>query len=344
MLGERGDSPLCDDAKPMDPMARRRLARLAGWAVSAGLLAVALLALRDRWDAVGGADRFPDPLPSAGAGVLFLIANAVLALTWRSVVRASGSDIAVRPALWVWAASQLARYSLSAAQIGGRAALGRRYGLTLTTGGATALVEIGWQTSISALLVLATLPWWLGAGGELTWLAWAGLLPASVLVAGLLAPARLLGLVTAVLGWGPLGRLTRGRLGDLGGRVTLSRAGAARLTLLYALNTGLRLGGFLLLFAAVGGDVVRDGMLAVGAASLGQLVGRLAVFSPGGLGPREGATALVVYRAIGGGPAAVLVAATRVIELVAELAFLAVAWVLRPRRHAMQGADPVAAP
>lgn len=343
MLGERSDSPaLCDDARPMDPMARRRLARLGGWVVSAGLLAVALLALRTRWDAVGGADRFPDPLPAAAAGLLFLLANGVLALTWRAVVRAAGGHIALRPAVWVWAASQLARYSLSAAQVGGRAALGRRYGLTLTTGGATALVEIGWQTSISALLVLVTLPWWLGAADELSWLAWAGLLPAVVLLAGLLAPARLLALLAAVLRWGPMARLTRGRLGDVEDRVTLSRADAGRLTLLYALNTALRLAGFLLLFASLGGSVARHGMLAIGAASLGQLIGRLAVFSPGGLGPREGATALVVFRAIGGGPAAVLVAATRVIELLAELAFVALAWALLPRRGRLPRPEEVA--
>lgn len=315
----------------MGNSSRHRLARLLGWLAGLALLAAAALALRDQWHGVGEAGGLPGAAPSAAAAGLFLIANAVLAITWRAVVRAAGGgELPLRAAVWVWAASQLARYSVGAAQVGGRAVLGRRYGLTLTAGGATALVEIGWQTAITALLVLATLPWWLGVADSLTWLAWAGVLPAVVLVVGLCAPARLLDALAATLRWGPLARLTRGRLGAAVDGVSLRRRDAVRLTGLYKLNTALRLAGVLVLFVAVGGDVGRHWPLVIGAASLGQLVGRLAVFAPGGLGPREGATALALAPAIGGGPALVLVAATRLLELVAELLFLAVAAVLRP--------------
>lgn len=302
------------------------------------LLGLAVLALRDQWHGVGEAGGLPAAGPSAAAAVCFLIANGVLAGTWRSVIRVAGGDIGWRPAIWVWAASQLARYSLGAAQVAGRAVLGRRYGLTLTAGGATALVEIGWQTSITAVLVLATLPWWLAPPTELTWLAWAGVLPAAVLLAGLLAPARLLAVLAAALRWGPLARQSRGKLGDKAAGLTLTRLDALRLTGLYAVNTALRLAGVLILYGAVGGLVARDWAVVVGAASLGQLVGRLAVFAPGGLGPREGATALALAPALGGGPALVLVAATRLLELVAELVFLAGAWLCRPRPARREGA------
>ncbi|MDP8970702.1 MAG: hypothetical protein M3N52_09475, partial [Actinomycetota bacterium] len=133
-------------------------------------------------------------------------------------------------------------------------------------------------------------------------------------------------------------RLTGGRLVGAVAKVRMGRGDAARLTLWYAANTGLRLVAFLLLFAAVGGSPTADGLRAVGAWALGQLVGRLAVFAPGGLGPREGATALTVFPAIGGGPALVLVAATRLAEIVAEGLFVAAARAARPRRPA--GAPP----
>jgi hypothetical protein len=315
-------------------MSRHRLARLLGRLAGIALLAVAVVALRDQWHGVGEAGGLPGAGPSAVAAGLFQIANAVLAVTWRAVVRIGGGGaLPLRAAVWVWAASQLARYSVGAAQVGGRAVLGRRYGLTLTAGGTTALVEIAWQTAITAVLVLATLPWWLGVAGSLTWLAWAGVLPAAVLLVGLTAPARLLGVLAATLRWGPLARLTRGRLRAAVGELSLRRRDAAALTGAYMLNTALRLTGVVVLFAAVGGDAGRDWPLVVGAASLGQLVGRLAVFAPGGLGPREGATALALAPAIGGGPALILVAATRLLELVAELVFLAIGAALRPARE-----------
>lgn len=303
----------------------RRVPRWAGWALSAVLLAAVGLALRGRWDAVGEAGGLPDLVPSAIAVVAYVMANLVLALAWRDVVRVAGEAIGVRDAVWVWAASQLARYTVGAAQIGGRAVVGRRYGLTLTTGAVTALVEVGWQSSLTAALALGTFPWWLPAAEDLMWLAWTGALPVVVLVIGLVHPRALLRGLVLVLGSRPARRVTGGRLDGVADRVRLDRPAAARITARYAINSALRLAGFLVIFAAVGGDLERDGLRAVGAYAVGQLVGRLAVFAPGGLGPREGATALVIAPALGGGPALVLVAATRLLEVVAELAFLGLA-------------------
>lgn len=303
----------------------RRVPRWAGWALSAVLLAAVALALRGRWEAVGEAGGLPGLGPSTLAVLAYVVANLVLALAWRDVVRAAGAVIGVRDALWVWAASQLARYTVGAAQIGGRAVLGRRYGLTLTTGAVTALVEVGWQSSLTAALALGTFPWWLPGAEDLTWLAWSGALPAGILLVGLVRPRALLRWLAALLGWGPVRRMTGGRLDAVADRVALGRLDALRITGRYALNSGLRLVGFLLIFAAVGGDLGRDGLRAVGAYAVGQLVGRLAVFAPGGLGPREGATALVIAPALGGGPALVLVAATRLLEVVGELVFLGLA-------------------
>ena len=280
--------------------------------------------------AVGQAGGLPSVAAFTAAVLINVGANAVVVQAWRAVLSASGVALGFRAAAWVWSVSQLARYALGAAQVGGRAVAGRRYGLSPTAGAATALVEIGWQTSITATLVLATSPWWLPAVADLRWLAILGVPPAAVLVAGLLWPRRLLAWLGWLAGTRPVAWLTRGRLGGAVERVSVDRAAAARLTALYALNSALRLSAFAVLFAAVGGDLGAEAMRVVGAYAVGQLVGRLAVFVPGGIGPREGATALVLAPAIGGGPALVLVTAVRLAEIVGEAIFAAGARAGRP--------------
>lgn len=317
------------DAGPAAPRPRGQFARTAGWLASAAILVATVLLLRDRTGAVGQAGGLPGPLPAAGAVVCYVAANVLLADTWRRVVTLAGGTIRWGAAVWVWAVSQLARYTVGAAQIGGRAVAGRRYGLTATVGAVTTLVEVGWQTAITATLVLATLPWWLPGAGDLTWLGIAGVVPAVVLALGLAAPLRLLRGVASVLAALPFARARTARLARAAERVDLSRRAAADLTLRFAANTALRLFAFGLLFVAVGGDPAADGLLAVGGYAVGQLAGRLAVFAPGGVGPREGATALVLASAVGGGPALVLVAATRLLEIVGELAFFGLARALR---------------
>lgn len=324
--------PAMASPAPPDPRPRHRWSRLLGWAASLVILAVTVALLRHRFEAVGEAGGLPGLGPSAVAVGLYVVANGVLADTWRRMVALTGPRPPWRAAAWVWSASQLARYTLSAAQVAGRAVLARRYGVTGTAGAVSVVVEVGWQTSINAATVLATLPWWLPGAGDLTWLAWAGVLPVLVLVAGLLAPQRLVRLLTAVLRRGPLGRLLGSRLDRAADGAFLDRAAAAELTARFALNSGLRLVAFVVLFGAVAGRGLATGevLLAIGASAVGQFVGRLAVFAPGGIGPREGATALVVAPALGGGAALVLVASVRALEVVAELAFLLIARVARP--------------
>lgn len=290
------------------------------------------LALRGRMDAVGDAGGLPGAAPAAAAVALNIVANGVLVQAWRAVLAAAGVPLAARAAAWVWSVSQLARYAMGAAQVGGRAVAGRPYGVTATAGAVTTLVEIAWQAAITATLVLATAPWWLAEAEGLGWLAWLGVAPAVLLGVGLVRPDVLLRLVAGVLAWGPLARLTGDRLGGAVDRVHVDRGVAARLTLLYTLNSALRLAAFLCLFAAVGGGLRDDGLRAVGAYALGQLVGRLAVIVPGGIGPRESATLLAVAPAVGGGPGLVLVAAVRLAEIVGEAVFAAGARAARPAR------------
>ena len=273
------------------------------WAASAAILAACVLALRGRVaavDASGG-------LPGLGAFALAVsanaAANAVLVSAWRGLLAAAGAPLDGRVAARVWSSSQLARYAIGGAQFAGRAVAGRRHGVRASRGTMTALVEVGWSAAVTGAVALATAPWWLPPASSA--LAWAGALPVAALAVLLVRP-------------------------DLARLDGLDRGAAARITALYTLNATLRLAAFLALFAAVGGSVTAEGLRAAGALALGQLAGWAAVFAPGGLGPREGATALAVAPAVGGGPALVLVASTRLAELLAEALFAAAARLRRP--------------
>lgn len=309
----------------------RRARRLVGLAVGLASLAAAALVLRERWGEVGGIRGLPGPLPLAVAVAANAVANAVLVQSWRRVLAAAGTDLGWRPAAWVWAASQLTRYTVGAAQVGGRAVVGRAYGVTPALGAVSALVEVAWQTSLTATLALATLPWWLGEARSLAWLAVVAALPAGVLVAGMIAPGAVLSAAQRAVRRLPFAGV-RDRLAGGAERVRLDRRDAGAITGLLALNSALRLIAFLVLVAAVAGQV--GGVLrAVGAYALGQVVGRAAVFVPGGLGPREGASALVLGPATGAGAALLAVGLVRLVEIVAELGFLAAARSTRPRPH-----------
>jgi len=260
-------------------------------------------------------------LPFAAAVGINAVANGVVVTAWRQVLAAMGTPVPSRAAAWVWSVSQLARYALGAAQVAGRALAGRGYGLPAWAGAATTVVEIGWSGAVTATIALATAPWWLAGAGNLGWLAWAGAAPAAVLAVGLFRPDVPVGLIGQGLE----------RLGRAGAdRLSLSRASAARITGLYAVNSALRVSAFLVLFTASGGSLAGDGLRAAGALAVGQLVGWLTVFAPGGLGPREGATALVVAPAVGGTTALLLVAATRLAELLGEALFALIARLRRP--------------
>lgn len=298
--------------------------------VLAALLAVAAVALRDRVRAVGGALPGPGALSLAvGAN---LAGNLLLVDAWRKLVAATGAALGLGEAARVWTLSQLARYALGAAQVPGRALAGRRHGVGATAGAVTTLAEVAWSLSLTAVVVLATAPAWLPGAGGLRWLTVTAVLPAGVVTALLVAPGQVLAALGRLAGTGLLARLTRGRLAQGIGQLHLDRRQAAALTVRYALVVATRVAAVLVLFGALGGSVPREGARAAGGWALGQVVGQLAVFAPGGLGPREGATALVVGPALGAGGALALVALLRLTEIVAELACLALAQALPGRR------------
>lgn len=326
-------SAASDPSRALDAPQRRRSRRLralVGWLVLAAAAAVAVPVVAARWEAVAGAGGLPGVGPAAAAVSAYLAGNVVLVRNWRAVVGLGGGRLAWRTALWVWSASQLARYTFSLAHVGGRAALGRVHGLTVTTGALSTVVELGWMLAVSSALALATVPWWLPVGGdELAWLGVLAVLPPLAVVAVIAAPGWLLAGAERVAGSRVGAALVRGRLDGLAGRVALRRRDAGAITAWYALNTALRHTAFVALFLGIGAPV-GEVPAAVGALAIGQLAGTLAI-TPAGLGAREGVTAAVLTPVVGGGPALLLVASQRLLEIVAELALLAVARLGRGR-------------
>lgn len=284
---------------------------MVGAVVLVVVFAGAVVALRGRVAGVGGAGGLPGPWTSLLAVGASAAGNLLLIDAWRGLVAAVGPRLGYGAAARVWTASQLARYTIGAAQVPGRALAGRAHGVGALLGTLTALVEIAWGASLTAVLVLATAPTWLPADGSLDWVAVAAIVPAAAVVAGLVAPRWL------------LTRLARLLRRDATG-LRVDRRLAVGITARYAAVIVLRVLVAVALYRSVGGDV-DDWPAVAGAWALGQLAGQFAVFAPGGLGVREGVTALVLAPAIGTGAALLLVALIRLAELVAELTTFAAA-------------------
>lgn len=263
---------------------------------------------------------FP-PVPLAlGVVAMHVVGNGVLIVAWRDVVALAGPHLRFVTAARSWSVSQIARFTTPAAQVGARMALARRHGVPLATGAVSTLVEITWMFAFDPMLALLTLPAWAADVPELRWLSLVSLAPAFVIVATVVAPDRTLALVRRMLLL-PGVRRVGARVADKAGDLHVPRRSSLRLLALYAVNTGIRLGAFLLVVAGLtGGTGV--GARAIGAYALGQIVGRLAVFAPGGVGPREGVTALVLTAGIGAAPALAAVTVTRILEFAAEVLVL----------------------
>lgn len=300
------------------PATARPGLRLAGVAVVAVLLVVAVLALRAQFDAVGGLGGLPGPGIVAVALVANVVGNLLLADAWRAILAATGLRLPLGVAGRVWTVSQFARYSVGAAQVPGRAVAGRRHGIGAAAGALTALVEIAWGTSLTAVVALATAPAWLPGSGDLGWVAATAVVPAAVVVVGLVAPQQLLTGLGRLAATRPLRRLGGGRLAGGLGRVTIDRRTAAAVSGRFALVVLTRVVAVVALATAVGADPVADGPRLAGAWALGQVLGQLAVVVPGGLGVREGITLAVAAPALGVAGAALLAALVRLAEIGAE--------------------------
>ncbi|MGI9016283.1 MAG: lysylphosphatidylglycerol synthase domain-containing protein [Euzebya sp.] len=307
------------------------------WAAYLAVLVVVALVLRDRFGTVGqSAFALPTWWSMAAAVGLFVVANEILVRAWLALVAMGGAHLDRPRGRWVWSSSQLTRYAMGMAQVASRAVVARRHGLRASAGAITTLLEVVWYSCVNGLVAVATIPWWLPDTG-LGWAAGFAALPGLVIVLALVSPRTFLQ-KTKWAGRLPLLR----RVGSLASAddIGVTRRDTAVLTLAYVGNFTIRLAGFLALYVGVGGPT--DQVLrVVGAFALGHLIGAVAVFAPGGLGPREGVTAVVLAPVIGAGPVLALVAVTRLLELVAELAYAAVARLRWPGELATPDEDGV---
>jgi len=303
--------------------------RVGSWALFGALVAVAATVLYERRAAVGEAGGLPGLAPSLLAVAVYFTANALLAWNWSAIVAVAGPRLPFRTALWVWSVSQISRYTVTLAQVGSRAVVGRRYGVPATAGVLSTVLELTWMLMVTSTIVIVTVPWWLPLAGDARWVMAAAALPAAGIVAAVAHPEAMLRAVDALARRPLVDRVTGGRFAGIATRVGVDRPTMWRFVARYGTNTLLRHTAFLTLFAAVGGDLRTHALTAVGTYALGSLAGTLAVFAPGGLGVREGIIAVALAPVIGGAQALLLSAAVRLLELVAELSLLGVARLAR---------------
>lgn len=300
------------------------LRRLLVWSLALGPLVLVVLAIRSRWDDVGGVSGLPGFWPVAAAVALNVAGNLVLAFAWRrQVVLAGGSAPGRWPTLAVWSSSQLSRMLFPGAPVGARAVLAHEHGVRRAVGAWTTLLEIVWTLSISPFVVLATLPAWAGYAQGWRVFSVAAVIPAGMLLWVVARPVRALGWVARTLRRLPvLRRMVPDDVETVA--VDLGPRDAGELFARYLANYVIRMLAFLVLLLGMADLTAGLLVTAIGASALGRFVGTIAIFAPGGIGPREGVTALVLAPLLGSG-VLVLVAAARLAELVAEAIVLVTA-------------------
>lgn len=290
------------------------------WRVVQGTLAVLVLVLVIRklaqeWGAVKLAldDARPNWLALAASGLIVLATYAILIETWRVLLRGWQHDIPFIDAARIWTISNLGKYlpgkvwSITALVI-----MTREYGVSAAEG-ATASVLVTLVNTIVGFVVAII------AGASLL------RLPAYAAVAIALIAAALIASPSALP-----------RLGAMAGRVLrrdiVLRPLAHRVLLIAALLTAVAwcmygVAFWLFTMGVLGSapGALRD-YVAVFAGSY--LLGFIAIFSPAGVGVREGAMGIALQRAgFAVGPAYLLVVASRLwltaLEILPPLIFLA---------------------
>ena len=294
---------------------RRTLLRVVQ--VVLALIVIALVARKiiAEWSAVTLAldEARPDWLALAGSGVMVLATYAVLIETWRVLLRGWQHEIPFLDAARIWTISNLGKYLPGKVwSITALAVMSREYGVTATEG-ATASVLVTLVNTIVGFAVATV------AGASLLRLPPVLVIAVAVMAVAVLAsPSALprLGLLA--------GKLFKREivLRPLAHRVLLL---AGVLTCVAWLMYGV---AFWLFTRGVLGSApgALRNYVAVFAGSY--LIGFVAIFSPAGVGPREGAMALALERAgFTAGPAYLLVVASRLwltaLEVIPPLIFLA---------------------
>jgi len=258
-----------------------------------------------------------DPVALLAAAGITLATYALLISAWRAVLAGWRERLPYLAATRIWVLSNLARYVPGRVwQMAGMAAMAQKAGVSPWAAAGSAVVV--------QLLAIAT-------GALVTGLAapTAGR-PLLIAGAGLAAAA-----AATTLAWAPAAHAASRVLGRLVGRdVRIEPVAPLHLLLSAAATTIAWIAyGFTLYFLVQGilGAPLLSVGKAIGAFTASYLVGLLLVFSPGGLGPREGTIFVLLSGPLGSGPALLVTIASRLLMTGTEL--LAAALVL-PLRSA----------
>lgn len=294
---------------------RRLLWRVVQIALAAIVLALVLRKLAAEWGAVKLAldQARPNWLALAASGLIVLATYAILIETWRVLLRGWRHDIPFLDAARIWTISNLGKYlpgkvwSITALVV-----MTREYGVSPTEG-ATASVLVTLVNTIVGFVVAIV------AGASLL------RFPPYAVVVIAVGAAAVLASPSALPRLGALaGRVLRRDivLRPLQHRVLLI---AAALTALAWLMYGVAFWLFTIGVLGSAPGALRD-YVAVFAGSY--LLGFVAIFSPAGVGVREGAMGIALRRAgFAVGPAYLLVVASRLwltaLEVLPPLIFLA---------------------
>jgi len=299
----------------MTPPPRRVLWRVLQIALAAIVIVLVVLKLAAEWGAVKLAldQARPNWLALAASGVIVLATYAILIETWRVLLRGWQHDIPFIDAARIWTISNLGKYlpgkvwSITALVV-----MTREYGVSAAES-ATASVLVTLVNTIVGFAVAII------AGASLLRLpAWSVYLIAAIAM-GVLASPSALPMLGALLG-----RVLKREivLRPLAHRVLMI---AAALTAIAWVMYGVAFWLFTLGVLGCAPGALRD-YIAVFAGSY--LLGFVAIFSPAGVGVREGTMGIALERAgFAIGPAYLLVVTSRLwltaLEVIPPLIFLA---------------------
>ena len=311
-----------------EPQGRRPLLRTLLAAVLVGATLVFLgLAVRRNWAQIAAYDWDVQPLELVGSVLLLVAAMAWGVFVWHRVIaRFEAPGLPLRSLLWIWFLSNLARYIPGKIwQFVGAVQLGRRAGVPASVLLTSLAIHTGLTLVSAALVSLLALP---GVVHEL------GAAGAAFVLVG--AASGLLLVHPTVLNFGL--RLVPERFTTEGFEWTGSWGDG--ITLL-ALSTvaWLIYGSAFALFADSLVPITLEAVPALVAANaLAFLIGYMFFFSPGGLGAREAALALLLGPIGSLGVAAIIALAFRLWLVAGELVGAAVV-ALVPRFRPPGGGD-----
>ena len=254
----------------------------------------------------------------AAAAAMVLASYAVMVSAWRAVLTGwrSRNQLRYAPAARVWCLSNLARYVPGkVSQIGGMAALARRAGVSPWAAVGSSITVQLVTVATGALITGLAAPEWKAH-------------PWAVAACGIVAGATAIGLA-----WRRATNLLARWMSAMSGRpLALAPVGKGALALSGVVTALAWVAqGVALYLCAVGliGSTRLGIWSAVGIFTGGSLAGQLAVFTPGGLGVREGVLAVWLTPLMGPRRALIVLVGSRLMLTLTDLLAAAITFPLR---------------